>query len=391
MALQVLNSNSVQPLGLPNTGTGTDEGDLWNAAVTKLNAMMTELYGRTGGTGTLNSNLPSSALLNFRNMLDGGDATLNPFQRGTTISNVGATNTYTADRFFLVGGNGSSAALAQVSNSSVPGFSNMFQLSRAQSAGGLSPVILGQALETADSIKAQGQPVCFSFWLAANTGYLNNQTGLINATVTQGFGTNQSASALANATWTSQSNVISANVAPTSTPTRVSFTGTVSNTATQLGVLLQYTPTTTAATAEQVNLWGLQLEVLGNANAGPSQFEHRDIEVELALCQRYFFQINEGGTGSVVGAGMAATTNGEIIFIPLPVQMRAAPTVTVTAGSFAFNVGGSVVAASGLAAGTTHTPNYISLIGTATAVSGQACLLQSRSLNSGLIAVSADL
>lgn len=53
MAQQTLLSNSTQPLGLPNTGTGTDQGDEWNTAVTKLNAMFTELYAgeqTAGGT-----------------------------------------------------------------------------------------------------------------------------------------------------------------------------------------------------------------------------------------------------------------------------------------------------------------------------------------------------
>jgi hypothetical protein len=134
-------------------------------------------------------------------------------------------------------------------------------------------------------------------------------------------------------------------------------------------------------------MWGLQLEQ-GNA---ASPFEHRDVQVELEICQRYAFVINEGTSPSVVGAGMNATTNGQIIFIPLPVQMRAAPTVSVVAGSFAFNTNGTVAAVSGFAAGTTHTPNYISVIGTTTGVSGQGCLLQSRSPNSGSITVTADL
>lgn len=45
MAIQTINSNSTQPLGEPNGGLGTDQGDTWNTAVTKLNAMFVELYG----------------------------------------------------------------------------------------------------------------------------------------------------------------------------------------------------------------------------------------------------------------------------------------------------------------------------------------------------------
>lgn len=62
MAQQTVNSNSVQPIGLPNTGTSTEQGDTWDQAVVKINAMFTELYAGTaiagagisfaGGTGT---------------------------------------------------------------------------------------------------------------------------------------------------------------------------------------------------------------------------------------------------------------------------------------------------------------------------------------------------
>jgi hypothetical protein len=44
MAQQTVNSNSVQPLGIPNTGSSTEQGDTWDAAVVKINAMFTDLY-----------------------------------------------------------------------------------------------------------------------------------------------------------------------------------------------------------------------------------------------------------------------------------------------------------------------------------------------------------
>jgi hypothetical protein len=54
MAQQTINNNSVQPIGLPNTGIGTDEGDTWNAAVTKLNAMFNDLYGSSSAIAAAN-------------------------------------------------------------------------------------------------------------------------------------------------------------------------------------------------------------------------------------------------------------------------------------------------------------------------------------------------
>lgn len=41
---QTINSNSVEPIGPPNTGTSVEMGDTWNTFVSKANAMWTELY-----------------------------------------------------------------------------------------------------------------------------------------------------------------------------------------------------------------------------------------------------------------------------------------------------------------------------------------------------------
>lgn len=59
MTQQTILSNSIQPLGIPNTGTGTDEGDTWNTAVTRFNAMFTDLYG-SGLVGTTPQLMPST-------------------------------------------------------------------------------------------------------------------------------------------------------------------------------------------------------------------------------------------------------------------------------------------------------------------------------------------
>jgi hypothetical protein len=159
----------------------------------------------------------------------------------------------------------------------------------------------------------------------------------------------------------------------------------VPNGCTQLGVLLGATPVGTAGAADYVQIMGVQLEI--GAQATP--FEHRDIELELAIAQRYFFNIAEPASGVVVGAGMVAGTNAEVIFIPLPVQMYKAPTVSVSAGSFKFNIAGTATAVAGFAAGSTHTPNYISVIGTTTATSGQGTLLQGGG-GAGFVQASAD-
>jgi hypothetical protein len=63
--------------------------------------------------------------------------------------------------------------------------------------------------------------------------------------------------------------------------------------------------------------------------------------------------------------------------------------VTVVAGTFKVAAGAAAAAATGLAAGTTHTPNAISLVSTLTQTAGGAASLQGGG-GSGSITVSAD-
>src|SRR5262249_36562364 len=155
-----------------------------------------------------------------------------------------------------------------------------------------------------------------------------------------------------------------------STMTRYSFTGNVTNSATQLGVLFNFTPVGTNTGNDGITINGIQLEV--GTQATP--FEHTDVEQVIAYCQRYYFQLNETST-AIAALGAVEAANATTFLIPLPAQMRAAPTVTVVAGSFAQQVSGVTAAVSGFAAGATHTPNYISVVSTATATAGLGALL----------------
>jgi hypothetical protein len=59
-------------------------------------------------------------MANFRNLIDGGNFTVNPFQRnipglasgGVISSPISSTPTYFADRFFAVGGASSAILMA---------------------------------------------------------------------------------------------------------------------------------------------------------------------------------------------------------------------------------------------------------------------------------------
>ena len=359
---------------------------------------MTAASGNTPGAATLAqpAGVGGSQLAFPRNLIDGGDFTTNPWQRGTSFTSIANTLTYTADRWFAVGGASSSISVSQQAVTAVLGFSQALQFGRANGNSNTAAISLGQVIETLDSVRCQGQQLTLSFWAAAGANW-SPASGNLNVLLASSTGTNQSAANLVAGSWTSYSSLTltpqqgsaapTANIGQPITPTwtRYVFTTTVPTGCTQLGVVFSATPVGTAGSADYVQIMGVQLEI----GSQPTPYEHRDIEVELAIAQRYFFQINEPASTVVVGAGMINGTNSELIFIPLPVQMYKAPTVTVSAGSFKFNIAGTATAVAGFAAGTTHTPNYISVVGTTTATSGQATILQGGG-GGGYIQASAD-
>ena len=96
---------------------------------------------------------------------------------------------------------------------------------------------------------------------------------------------------------------------------------------------------TTGATFD---VTGVQLEVGKNATA----FEHRSYGEELALCQRYYFElVNIGGSDSgYIGPGHWWGTDQIYVTIPFPVEMRTTPTYN---GVAAGTAGGYVIFYSG--------------------------------------------
>src|SRR5579883_1413028 len=361
------------------------------------------------GTATLAApaGVGGSQLAFPRNLIDGGDFTTNPWQRGVSFTGIAGAVTYTADRFFAVGGASSSISVSQVTGvTAVSGFTQALQFGRAAANANTAAISLGQVTETLDSIRCQGQTVTLSFWAQAGANW-SPANGALNVLLASGTGANQSAASLAAGAWTGYTSLTltpQQNLSPNSSPNnavltpganiaqqittswqRYVFTASAPANCTQLGLLFNATPVGTAGAADFVQIMGVQLEI--GAQATP--FEHRDIELELAIAQRYFFNIPEPASGVIVGAGMVAGAASEIIFIPLPVQMRAAPTVTVSAGSFKFNLAGAATAVGTFAPGATHTPNYISVTGTAAGTAGQGTLLQGGG-GAGFIQASAD-
>ena len=87
------------------------------------------------------------------------------------------------------------------------------------------------------------------------------------------------------------------------------------------------------STSNDFYLTGVQLEVGSVA----TDFEHRSFGQELALCQRYYFQIAKGDN-KVIGHTMFFTDTDMRTAIRYPVQMRTTPSVETSNSSGHFEV-----------------------------------------------------
>ena len=86
-----------------------------------------------------------------------------------------------------------------------------------------------------------------------------------------------------------------------------------------------------SSTDNELFITGVQMEVGEQA----TPFEHRSFGDELAKCQRYYFRINYNGDNNYFAAGGVYTTTAAMAMLPLPVEMRAAPTAIDQSGTAA--------------------------------------------------------
>ena len=246
-----------------------------------------------------------------------------------------------------------------------------------------APINFGQVVETADSVRCQNQWVTLSFWARLGANYSGGQ---ITAQIIYGTGSNQSAASMVGSAWTTQGVVATQPFTLTNAMTRYSLSGVVPVAATQLGVLLTWTPTGTAGSVDGIYLNGFQLEI--GANVTP--FEREDVMIVIEECQRYCWCIAEPAATIPIAQGNTVASNSESWIITLPVQMYKAPAVTTGVGAFKVNTAASgVVAATSLSGNAVHTPTIIGLTAAGTATAGQAATLQGGG-GSGYILASAD-
>jgi hypothetical protein len=333
--------------------------------------------------------LPFNPSANCRNIIDGGDFSVNPFQRnipglasaGVIASPISTTPTYFADRFFAVGTASTAILMAAVADNSVVGFNQSLRLSRQSGAASSAQISFGQVVETMNSLRCQAQTITLSFWARAGLTYSG---GALTVQAISGGSVNQSAGLMASAGWTNQTNVILTQQTLSTAMTRYQFTAAAPASTSQLGILLSFTPSGTAGSDDSVYLNGVQLEIGPTA----SPFEHLEAQVVLEDCQRFAWVTAEPASGVVIGSGQNTGSSSQLFYMASPVQMIKPPAVSVNAGSFKTNQAGSATTTT-ITPGATHTVNAISINGNSTGTMGQATMLTGGG-GSGWIVASAD-
>lgn len=178
-----------------------------------------------------------------------------------------------------------------------------------------------QPLETVEAIKLAGQTCQLKLNLKAGANF-SATSSLVTVKVTYGTGTDQAAPASG---WTGTTDALSTTQAITTTATDYEFNSIVIPTsATQVQVLVSFTPVGTASTNDYFELAGAQLTV----GKSPG-WERLPYALQLQRCQRFFYAPPSTGYQVRADAGGGATTiRGWLTF---PVPMRIAPTATFPA------------------------------------------------------------
>jgi len=358
----------------------------------------------------INSNalIGSVAPTSLRNAVIGGDFGTNPWQRTQSFSSITNTLTYTADRFWALGGASSSISVSRQTGTPVPGFAAQARFGRAAANADTTAIKFGQVMTSAQSTRFQGLPFVLSFWARAGSTY-SAASNALNVTAGTGTGSSESAANYAAGSWTGYAGVTLYNQAGQSTTAvtlttafqRFSMSGVIPSTATQIGFNFAYTPVGTAGANDYVEFAGVQMEVMPQGGVTPTPFEFLPTPIVRQLCQHYFYRREEGNSSVKTLLGQCNSTTAASLLLTFPVPMRTMSTTslsgtTVQLGSFAMTgpTGGTTSTLSSLAivahSGTTETINLLATLSGAGFTAGNSTYLVGGG-GAGFISVDAEL
>ena len=318
--------------------------------------------------------LASASVAGKNAVINGG---MDVWQRGTSLAVTAAsTSFYSADRFQAYRAVSGATISRQTTSdtTNLPIIQYCARVSRDSGNTATDGIFFAQGFESANSYRYVGQSVTLSFYARKGANYSATSSAL-SVKLQTGTGTDQN---IIIGLSGGPTNVIDQTATLTTTWQRFSYTGTVSSTATQIGVLFGFTPTGTAGAADYYETTGVQVE-LGSiatafARAGGT------IAGELAACKRYLPSL--GANDYLVGLSNA--TNSSYFNYAFSTTARVAPTGLTVSGTWTLlngalasgTVGTVQFGASGVNTGLIQT---LTTIGSPTLTVGQGALLYSAS------------
>ena len=298
----------------------------------------------SGGTTTsINGYTPTASNMAGRNRIINGDMRID--QRNAGASITGNSNEFSCDRWKCVASVASKFTVQQ-STTAPAGFTNSLLItsSSAYTVGasesfGVRQILEGYNVSDLNWGTSNAQTVTLSFWVRSSlTGTFGGAVFISANNVVFTYTINS-----AN-TWEYKTVTIAG---PTSTSYTASTTngdagsifwsiGAGATLSTSLGTWVYGTAYRSATGATSVvgtsgatlYITGVQLE----AGSVATPFEHRQYGQELALCQRYFYQIG-GAVGVPISVGFNRAASRMDTFAFFPVRMRATPTGSVVSGT----------------------------------------------------------
>ncbi len=262
------------------------------------------------------------------------------WQRGTSVAiTASSTSAYQADRWQGYRGAAGGTVSRQVTGdtTNLPSIQYCGRVQRDSGNTSTVAFYYTQSFETINSIPFAGKAITFSFYARAGANY-SAASSALGVYLASGTGTDQNQGA----GYTGQVGVINTSATLTTTWQRFTYTGTVGATATELAVQYSFTPVGTAGANDYFEVTGVQIDI--GSVALPFRTNSGTFQGELAACQRYFVNFGGSATYEHFCAGFAKNTTGTIHALSFPVEMRVAPTASVSAvGNFEVFAGTSTV------------------------------------------------
>ena len=355
-------ANDVGDITAVTAGTGISGGGT-SGAVTITNSMATEIAAKGDlivGTGsatfdnlaagnngeTLVADSSTSTGLRYT----AGNAVGNPilnsamqvWQRGTSaVTATDSSTGFAADRWQLWRAAFATGATVsrQVTNdtTNLPFIQYTSRVQRDSGNTGTGTIFYTNTFETLNAIPFAGRTVTLSYYARLGANFSGGTA--ITASVVTGTGTDQNLLS----GFTGQATPIDVSSGTlTTTWQRVSVTGTLASTATQLAVRFSYNPTGTSGANDYYEVTGVQLDI--GSVALPFRTYAGAIQEELTACQRYYFRLYPAAINKGLALSNVSTTTVFSALVPFPVEMRTEPTAleqSGTASDYALTAAGS--------------------------------------------------